>query len=237
MNIDSKTSPRHWRIEDILLYLNNNVKKNTAEKILHSILISSDILTWNPQGEIVYHGRDIPGTNIENLLQYALLPYNSHIPEPRGFDLFTKGLVEAGINKDLIKNEYLLSKMAKEEYEMPQSDSDIESESGEEDRISDKSDNESEYDDDVTDDDGEPEKLSCNHCGKETGHIVYLMKCPRCSWKDFHWGKDAQCTILFSHVIGFCELCSYGTSNSKAGGVEFTPKMDKLGRPSRLDRT
>ena len=123
--------------------------------------------------------------------------------------------------------------MAKEEYEMPQSDSDIESESGEEDRKSDKSDNESEYDDD-DDDDGEPEKLSCNHCGKETGHIVYLMKCPRCSWKDFHWGKDAQCMIcdkqsplLFSHVIGFCELCSYGTSNSKAGGVEFTSKMDK----------
>jgi hypothetical protein len=168
MNIDSKTSPRHWRIEDILLYLNNNVKKNTAEKIIHSILISSDILTWNPQGEIVYHGRDIPGTNIEKLLQYA---YNSHIPEPRGFDLFTKGLVEAGINKHLIKNEYLLSKMAKE------------------DRKSDKSDNEGEYDDDVTDDDGEPKKLSCNHCGKETGHIVYLMKCPRCSWKDFHWGK------------------------------------------------
>ena len=99
MNIDSKTSPRHWRIEYILLYLNNNVKKTTAEKILHSILISSDILTWNPQGEIVYHGRDIPGTNIENLLQYALLPYNSHIPEPRGLDLFTKGLVEAGVNE------------------------------------------------------------------------------------------------------------------------------------------
>jgi hypothetical protein len=138
MNIDSKTSPRHWRTEDILLYLNNNVKKTIAEKILHSILISSDILTWNPQWEIVYHGRDIPATNIENLLQYALLPYNSHIPEPRGLDRFTKGLVEAGVNKYLIKNEYLLSKMAKEEYEMPQSESDVESESGEEDRKSDE---------------------------------------------------------------------------------------------------
>jgi hypothetical protein len=83
MNIDAKTSPRHWRIEDILLYL-NNVKKITAEKILHSILISSDILTWNPQGEIIYRERDIHGTNIENFLQYALLPYNSHIPEPEG---------------------------------------------------------------------------------------------------------------------------------------------------------
>ena len=224
------------------MYLNNNVKNTTAEQILHSILISSDILTWNPQGEIVYHGRDIPGTNIENLLQYTLLPHNSQIPEPQGLDLFTKGLVESGINKDLIKNEYLLSKMAKEKYEMPQSESDVESESDEEDRKSNKSDNESEYDDgddneeddDDDEDDDESEKLACNHCGKETGHIVYLMKCPRCSWKDFYWGKDAQCMIcdeqsppLFSHIIGFCELCSYGTSNSKAGGVEFTQKMDK----------
>ena len=150
------------------------------------------------------------------------------------------GIVEAGINKDLIENEYLLSKMAKEEYEMPQSESDVESESGEVDKESEKSDNESEYDDDDGDDNededesDESEKLACNHCGKETGHIVYLMKCPRCSWKDFYWGKNAQCMIcdeqsplLFSHVIGFCELCSYGTTNSKAGGVEFTPKMDK----------
>jgi hypothetical protein len=122
-------------------------------------------------------------------------------------------------------------------------ESDVESESGEEDRKSDKSDNESEYDDDgdnEDDNDGddnesdESEKLACNHCGKETGHIVYLMKCPRCSWKDFYLGKDAQCMIcdeqsplLFSNVIGFCELCPYGTSNSNAGGVEFTPKMDK----------
>jgi hypothetical protein len=141
--------------------------------------------------------------------------------------------------------------MAKEEYEMQQSDSDGESEYGEEDRKSDQSDNEGEYDDDDGDDneeddnevddnddenedDDDSEKLACNHCGKETGHIVYLMKCPRCSWKYFYWGKNAQYMIcdeqsplLFLHVIGFCELCSYGTSNSKAGGVEFTPKMDK----------
>jgi hypothetical protein len=68
--------------------------------------------------------------------------------------------------------------MAKEEYEMPQSEGDVGSESGEVDRKSDKSDNEREYDDDDNDneddDDYESEKLTCNHCGKETGHIVYL---------------------------------------------------------------
>jgi hypothetical protein len=213
MNIDSKTSPRHWRIEYILLYLNNNVKKTTAEKCLHSILISSDILTWNPQGEIVYHGRDILGTNIENLLQYALLPYNSHIPEPRGLDLFTKGLVEVGINKDLIKNEYILSKMAKEEYEMPQSESDVESESGEVDRKSDKSDNESEYDDDDGDDneddddgddnedDDESEKLACTHCGKETGHTVQGVS-KKTLWKFNRLLCITNLTKQFNFYIG-----------------------------------
>jgi hypothetical protein len=91
MNIDAKTSPPHWRIEDILLYLNNNVKKSNSRKSStfyshtkrYFNLESSggDCLSW-----------DIPVTNIDNLLQYALLPYNYHIPEPRGLDLFTKGL-------------------------------------------------------------------------------------------------------------------------------------------------
>ena len=173
----------------------------------------------------------------------------------RGLDLFTKGLVEAGVNKDLIKNEYLLSKMTKGEYEMPQSDSDVESESGEEDRKSDKSDNESEYDDDDGDDneeddndddnedDDESEKLACNHCGKETGHIVYLMKCPRCSWKDFYWGKNSQCMIcdeqlplLFSHVIGFWEYVRMVRLTARR--VEWSSHQKWTNkRPSRLDRT
>ena len=77
------------------------------------------------------------------------------------------------------------------------------------------SDNESEYDDDDDGDDNEDvddnediyhnrdgddksdesEKLTSSHCGKETGHIVYFMKCRRCSGKDFYWSKDAQCMI------------------------------------------
>jgi hypothetical protein len=130
--------------------------------------------------------------------------------------------------------------VAKEEYEMTQSESDVESESGEVDRKSNKSDSESEHDDDDGDDNedddesDEFEKLACNHCGKETGHIAYLMKYPSCSWKYFYLGKDAQCMIcdeqsplLFSHFTCFCVLGSCGTSNSKAGGVEFTPKMDE----------
>ena len=41
MNIDNKTSPRHWRVEDILGHLNDNVDK----ELLHCILTTTDILT------------------------------------------------------------------------------------------------------------------------------------------------------------------------------------------------
>ena len=98
--------------------------------------------------------------------------------------------------------------MAKAEYELPQSDSDIESESGEEDRKSDKSDNESEYDDDDEDDD-ESEKLSCNQCGKETGHIVYLMKCPRCSWRDFYWALKCLVSKFCPSLFKLARVTSY----------------------------
>ena len=127
--MDAKSSPQHWRLQDILLYLNNKSKRDTAEKILHSILTSGDILTRNPQKEMVYHGRNIPNTNIIDLLDYALLPYEAHIPESRGLELFIKGLAEIGINKTLIENEYLLTKLATEEHKMPESQSDDESDS------------------------------------------------------------------------------------------------------------
>ena len=84
MDFDAKSSPQHWRLQDILLYLNNKSKRDTAEKILHSILTSGDILTWNPQKEMVYHGRNIPNTNIIDLLDYTLLPYGAHIPDQEG---------------------------------------------------------------------------------------------------------------------------------------------------------
>ena len=98
--------------------------------------------TWNPLGQIVCHVRDNPGTNIVDLLPYTRLPYDPDIPEPQGLDLFSKGLAEARINKAWIANKYLLTKIAKMEYEMPESESGDESESGEVDKES-QSDDES----------------------------------------------------------------------------------------------
>jgi hypothetical protein len=112
MNIDSKTSPRHWRVEDILGHLNDNVDKNNAEELLHCILTSTDILTWNLQGEIVYKGQNIRGTNIVDLLQYTILPYNTEIPEPAGLNIFLKGLAKLEIDKSLTVNGRVLTMLA-----------------------------------------------------------------------------------------------------------------------------
>jgi hypothetical protein len=36
------SSPRYWRVEDILGHLNDNVDKNNAEELLHCILTSTE---------------------------------------------------------------------------------------------------------------------------------------------------------------------------------------------------
>jgi hypothetical protein len=54
MDSKERSSPGHWRVEDILGHLNDIVDKNNVEQLLHCILTSTDILTRNLQGEIVY---------------------------------------------------------------------------------------------------------------------------------------------------------------------------------------
>ena len=185
MNIDSKTSPRHWRVEDILGHLNDNVDKNNAEELLHCILTSTDILTWNLQGEIVYKGQNIRGTNIVDLLQYTVLPYNTEIPEPAGLNIFLKGLAKLEIDKSLIVNGRVLTMLAHK----PLHDVDTQS---------DKSEDESE--------DVDP---ACNSCDKDLD-ISNLSICPVCAWTDFYPNYTrCHCIICdfrlteenFTHVI------------------------------------
>jgi hypothetical protein len=73
--------------------------KTITEELLHCILTSTYILTWNLQGEIVYKGQNIRGTNIVDILQYTVLPYNTEIPEPAGLNIFHKGLAKLEIDK------------------------------------------------------------------------------------------------------------------------------------------
>ena len=88
---------RQWRLEDILKYLDVD-DEHEAEEILHSILTSTRILTWNGKGEIVYRGHNIRGTDIVDLLKYCVTPYHPDIPEPTGLSIFIKGLAELEID-------------------------------------------------------------------------------------------------------------------------------------------
>ena len=102
--------------------LNDNVDKNNAEELLHCILTSTDILTWYLQGEIVYKGQNIRVTNIVDILQYTVLPYNTEIPEPAGLNIFLKGLAKLEINKSLIVNGRVLTMLAHKQPLHTQSD-------------------------------------------------------------------------------------------------------------------
>ncbi len=63
MDSDQGRSAEQCLLDDILAYLHLDDTHSTKE-ILHSILTSTDILTWNSQGEIVYRGYEIRGTDI-----------------------------------------------------------------------------------------------------------------------------------------------------------------------------
>ena len=195
MNIDSKTSPRHWRVEDILGHLNDNVDKNNAEELLHCILTSTDILTWNLQGEIVYKGQNIRGTNIVDLLQYTVLPYNTEIPEPVGLNIFLKGLAKLEIDKSLIVNGRVLTMLSHK-----QSLHDVYTQA------------------DKSKDESEDVDTTCNSCNKDL-HISHLSTCPVCAWTDFYPNcTRCRCMICdfrlsegnITHVIASCSHCRQG---------------------------
>jgi hypothetical protein len=108
MDSDKRSSPERWRLEDILKYLDVD-DEHEAEEILHSILTSTGILTWNGRGEIVYRGHNIRGTDIVDLLKNCVTPYHPDIPEPTGLNIFIKGLAELEIDKSQIVNGRVLT--------------------------------------------------------------------------------------------------------------------------------
>ena len=151
MDKDQGRSPEQWRIKDIVAYLNLDEKHN-AEEILHSMLTSTDILTWNSVGEIVYRGHDIRGTDIADILRYCLTQYDPDVPEPYGMDTFLKGLASLEIDKGLILNEKVLTKLARMQ------------------RVHE----ESQFKDEDMD-------VICNNCNKWL-NISHLGSCPICTW-------------------------------------------------------
>ena len=200
---DQGHSDEHRRIQDILEYLNLN-NNNSAEELLQSILTSTDILTWNSKGEIVYKGHDIRGTDIVDLVRYCLMPYNQDIPELAGLSLFLKGLAELEIDKSLISNGRVLIRLARKDH-VPMKDFD------DSETVSDCT-----QDSDALSDDSEYVDTICKNCNKHL-HISHLGTCPVCTWTDFYRNcLGSHCMICdfrlskgdISHVITCCSHCS-----------------------------
>ena len=224
MYSDQGHSDEHWRIQDILEYLNLN-NNNSAEELLQSILTSTDILTWNSIGEIVYKGHDKRGTDIVDLVRYCLTPYNQDIPEPAGLSLFLKGLAELEIDKSLIANGWVLTRLARKDH-IPMKDFD------DSETVRDCT-----QDSDALSDDSEYVDTICNNCNKHL-HISHLGTCPVCTWTDFYPNcLGSHCMIRdfrlakgdISHVCSHCscdEIMNVNTGEKRMFENKTTEQSD-----------
>ena len=170
---------------------------------------SKDILFWTPRGQLLRNQRIIPVTNISELVEYVLLPHNDDVVRPRALKTFIDGLAELGINiKRLIQNKIILAELMGKE----QAYRDKDSEAGDEELVSESSDNEdgsetaSEYgerqelentnlepkrnsDVQYSEETASPEillkgKSPCYYCNGENVYQGAAVKCPRCFWYD-----------------------------------------------------
>ena len=74
------------RMKFVLNNLSEAVSKKRASDLLHSMATSRDILFWTPPGHLLRNNRTIPVTNIAELVEYVLLPYNEDVTKPRALN-------------------------------------------------------------------------------------------------------------------------------------------------------
>ena len=231
-SISSQTESRQPELERftiILKSLPNNIIHD-AKDILHMMATSKDILFWDKHGQLSYHGRTIPGSNLSELLEHVILDEEEDIDEPRGLQAFLKGLAELKIDKNMINNHTVLTKIVglenkqyqrgrgKSENEDDQDEDEDRSEEEEQDDDEDQSDDEEEHEDDDDDDEDDGDD-PCDTC--ESRHMAKstLRRCPDCHWVTVHDGDDSlmECSgcgnqqpvenFGKTHTIHHCDLC------------------------------
>ena len=93
--------------QSLLHILENMVPEavSDAEMILHAMICCRGIMRWDGRRRLIVDGHTLPGTDLAELLEYAVLPYHKDIPKPRGIDTFTKGLARIGAEPRHIGNQ------------------------------------------------------------------------------------------------------------------------------------
>ena len=77
-SFDDESEDEEPRIKDVLSNFSNAVSEQRASDWLHSMATSRDILFWTP-ADSYHEKRIILVTNIEELVEYVLLPHNDDV--------------------------------------------------------------------------------------------------------------------------------------------------------------
>ena len=112
---DDESEDEEPRIKDVLSNLSNAVSNERASDLLHSMATSRDIVFWTPRGQLPRNKRIIPVTNIEELVEYVLLPHNDDVTKPRALNTLLDGLAELGVDNGVIKNKKVLNDLIEKE--------------------------------------------------------------------------------------------------------------------------
>ena len=226
--VESK-QPELERFTIILKSLPKNIVHD-AKDILYMMATSKDILFWDNHGQLSYHGRTIPGSNLSKLLEYVIFDEEEDIDEPRGLQAFMKGLAELKIDKKLINNHTVLAKILSFENKLYQTgrgkseDEDDQEEDDDEDQSDEEEDDDEDYEDQSDDDDDEEQEDDDDddpHDTCESHHMEKhtLRRCPDCHWVTVHNGDDSlmECSgcgnqqqvenFAKTHTIHHCDLC------------------------------
>ena len=190
-------------------HLSRAVLEKRASDFLHSMAASKDILFWTPGGQLLQNKRQIPVTNIVELVEYVLLPHNSEVTKPRALNKFLDGLPELGIDKGSIKNKKLLSELIEKEKGYRNAENTSENESNNEESLSDienyeaeevatENGSEAEGTQESDNDSQETESINletstnfhskspCEHCENSNVYGKLIMKCSKCFWHYYY---------------------------------------------------
>ena len=213
---DNESQDEH-HFQIVLQHLPNHIV-HKARELLHMMANSQNILFWDSKGQLKYHKRTIPGTNLGELIEYVLLPEEEDIEKPNGLASIMKGLAELRVNKTLIKNHNALGQIIAMEKQL---DGHTDPRVHEESDHTDENMSDLEDDHEETDTEEEPADDVCQNCDSDDVDKTTLSQCPDCHWVDNHEQlKDSlecnacgsqQSKTAFSktHSIRHCNDCKH----------------------------
>ena len=77
--------------------------KSRTRQLIKKLKANKDIIGWNEQGQMVFKGTTIPGTNIVDLVNDSLRQRKNFNPE--GWELFSKALGHLNVPEGIVRNE------------------------------------------------------------------------------------------------------------------------------------